>query len=280
MRSYCSDLKGTKPYYDVLFVVLVYRNVEVLKNFFKSLSLSYSYRVIIVNSFYDHDTEEDCRKLSLQYNADFISVPNKGYGTGNNIGCQYAVDHYDFRFLALSNSDIIIKDMSVLSDMKQTKAVYAPDTRMENGHRQNPHIPVRFGFYMKLLDLSYRYKSEKLMSVAFAINRVIRELFVLWTKLSGGRMVRVFSAHGSFIILTSQAVRQLMPLFNEDMFLYNEELYLAHRCKLLGIPVYYVPRLSILHLEGASSTSASNAWQNHEDSYNVLKKWLCENRFM
>lgn len=269
-----------KPFYEIVFVVLVYRNTQVLHDFFASLVLPFSYRVIVVNSFYDSHSEQDCRTVALKNDADFISVPNKGYGTGNNVGCQYAMDHYSFRFLALSNSDIIIQDMSILAGMVQGKAVYAPDTRMENGHRQNPHIPVRFGFYLKLLDLSYRYKSEKLMSVAFAINRVVRELFVLWTKLSGGRMVRVFSAHGSFIILTSQAVQELMPLFNEEMFLYNEELYLAHRCKLLGIPVYYVPRLSVLHLEGASSTSSSNAWQNHEDSYNVLKKWMCENHFM
>lgn len=269
-----------KPFFEVVFVVLVYKNIQVLRDFFASLVLPFSYRVIVVNSFYDSISEQECRSIALKNQADYLSVSNKGYGTGNNVGCQYAVDHYGFRFLALSNSDIIIMDMSVLSDLEQTKAVYAPDTRMENGHRQNPHIPVRFGFYMKLLDLSYRYKSERLMSVAFAINRFFRELFVFRTKLSGGRMVRVFSAHGSFIILTCQAVQDLMPLFNEEMFLYNEELFLAHRCKLRGIPVYYVPKLKILHLEGASSTSSSNAWQNHEDSYNVLKRWLCENHFM
>lgn len=269
-----------KPFYEIVFVVLVYRNTQVLHDFFASLALPFTYRVIIVNSFYDSMTEQACRSVAMDHHADFISVPNKGYGTGNNVGCQYAVDHYGFRFLALSNSDIVIQDIEVLSKMKKTRAVYAPDTRMENGHRQNPHIPVRFGFYLKLLDLSYRYKSEELMSVAFAVNRVVRELFVLWTKLSGGKMVRVFSAHGSFIILTCQAVQELMPIFNEKMFLYNEELYLAHRCKLLGIPVYYVPKLRVLHLEGASSTSASSAWQNHEDSYNVLNRWMRENQLM
>ena len=261
----------------MVFVVLVYRNIDVLRQFFDSLVLSCRYRVIVVNSFYDHDTEDECRKLSVEYDADFISVPNKGFGAGNNSGCKYAKDHYHYRFLVLSNSDIMIQNINHLCQMDDPKAVYAADVRMENGHRQNPHLPFRIGLYLKMLDLSYRWKSNLLMNVAFAFNRVLRELVVAWTKVNGNIRVRIFSAHGSFIILTYQASLELSPIFHEEMFLYNEELYLAHRCRFLKIPVYYVPKLKVIHLEGASSTKQSNAWKNHEDSYRVLSSWLKDN---
>lgn len=274
-----SENQIEKPYYELVFVVLVYKNVEVLQQFFASLVLPYSYRVIVVNSFCNQETEEACRTLSLGYDADFISVPNKGYGAGNNIGSRYAMEHYQYRFLVLSNSDIIIRDINFLNQMDDLKAVYAADVRMENGHRQNPHLPFRIGLYLNLLDLSYRWKSNVLMNVAFAFNRMLRELVVAWTKVNGGKKVRIFSAHGSFIILTYQAVSELSPIFHEDMFLYNEELYLAHRCKLLQIPVYYVPTLKVIHLEGASSTIQSNAWKNHEDSYRVLSSWMRKHHF-
>jgi GT2 family glycosyltransferase len=268
-----------KPYYELVFVVLVYRNIEVLRQFFESLALSCSYRVVVVNSFYDQDTEEACRTLSKEHDADFIPVPNKGFGAGNNTGSRFVMDHYQYRFLVLSNSDIMIQDIKDLSQMDEQKAVYAADVRMENGHQQNPHLPFRIGLYLKLLDLSYRWKSDMLMNVAFAFNRILRELVVAWTKVNGGKKVRIFSAHGSFIILTYQAVSELSPIFHEDMFLYNEELYLAHRCRLLQIPVYYAPRLKVIHLEGASSTIQSNAWKNHEDSYRVLSSWMQEHHF-
>ena len=274
-----SENQIEKPYYELVFVVLVYKNVEVLQQFFASLVLPYSYRVIVVNSFCNQETEEACRTLSLGYDADFISVPNKGYGAGNNIGSRYAMEHYQYRFLVLSNSDIIIRDINFLNQMDDLKAVYAADVRMENGHRQNPHLPFRIGLYLNLLDLSYRWKSNVLMNVAFAFNRMLRELVVAWTKVNGGKKVRIFSAHGSFIILTYQAVSELSPIFHEDMFLYNEELYLAHRCKLLQIPVYYVPTLKVIHLEGASSTIQSNAWKTHEDSYRVLSSWMRKHQF-
>ena len=268
-----------KPYYELIFVVLVYRNIEVLRQFFASLALSYSYRVVVVNSFYDQGTEDVCRFLCKEHDADFISVPNKGFGVGNNTGCRFVMDHYLYRFLVLSNSDIMIRDINDLSLMDEHKAVYAADVRMENGHRQNPHLPFRIGLYLNLLDLSYRWKSNVLMNVAFAFNRMLRELVVAWTKVNGGKKVRIFSAHGSFIILTYQAVSELSPIFHEDMFLYNEELFLAHRCKLLQIPVYYAPRLKVIHLEGASSTIQSNAWKNHEDSYRVLSVWMRKHHF-
>jgi len=265
-----------KPYYELVFVVLVYRNIDVLRQFFSTLTLSCGYRVIVVNSFFNQETEDACRALSDEYDADFISVPNKGFGAGNNRGCSYVMDHYRYRFLILSNSDVIIRDISCLMQMEEQMAVYAADIRMENGHRQNPHLPFKVGLYLKLLDLSYKWKSNVLMNVAFAFNRVLRELVLVWTKINGGRIIRIFSAHGSFIVMTYQASQVLNPIFHEGMFLYNEELYLAHRCRMLRIPVYYVPRLKIIHMEGASSTKQSNAWKNHEESYRVLSLWIRE----
>jgi len=265
-----------KPYYELVFVVLVYRNIDVLRQFFSTLTLSCGYRVIVVNSFFNQETEDACRALSDEYDADFISVPNKGFGAGNNRGCSYVMDHYRYRFLILSNSDVIIRDISCLMQMEEQMAVYAADVRMENGHRQNPHLPFKVGLYLKLLDLSYKWKSNVLMNVAFAFNRVLRELVLAWTKMNGGRIIRIFSAHGSFIVMTYQASQVLNPIFHEGMFLYNEELYLAHRCRMLRIPVYYVPRLKIIHMEGASSTKQSNAWKNHEESYRVLSLWIRE----
>lgn len=274
MPCYVVAMEKHRPYYDIVFVVLVYKNIDVLRQFFASSRLSYTCRVIVVNSFYDKETEEACRLTALQNDAVYIPVLNKGYGVGNNVGSKYAMDHFDFRFLILSNSDIIIKDLAYLSQTKDEKAVYAADVRMENGHQQNPHLPFRLGLYLKLLDISYKMRSNVLMSMAFALNRLLRELLVAWTRICSLRQVRVFSAHGSFIIMTYQAVMALYPIFHEDMFLYNEELYLAHRCRLLNIPVFFAPRLKVTHLEGASSTVDSNAWKVHEDSYRVLKQWM------
>lgn len=47
--------------YDFIFIVLVYRNTKDLKDFFDSYNLANS-KVIVVNSFYDKESESDFKK--------------------------------------------------------------------------------------------------------------------------------------------------------------------------------------------------------------------------
>lgn len=263
-----------KPYYDIVFVVLVYKNIDVLKDFFKTLQIPFSYHVIVVNSYYDADTEKACQIIANENDATFIPVPNNGYGSGNNIGCQYALEHFKFRYLIISNSDIIIKDLSYLKSMRKNIAVFAPETRMLNNHRQNPNIPFYSWTFMKLLKMGYDKDVPRFKRAGLVINRFYRELMFLYIKLFRKDCVKVFSAHGSFIVFTFGALEKLMPVFNDKMFLYNEELFLAYKCKKALIPIYYVPKLKVLHLEGASSNESDNSWKNKKESFNVLMEWL------
>lgn len=267
-------MKANKPYCDIVFVVLVYKNIDVLKDFFKTLQIPFSYHVIVVNSYFDADSEKACQITAKENGATFIPVQNKGYGTGNNVGCNYALENFMFRHLIISNSDIIVKEFSYLKKIQNTVAVLAPETRMLNGHRQNPNIPFNSMVYMSLLKMGYKMDIPWIKEVGLGVNRLYREFLFLYIKLFKKDYIKVFSAHGSFIILTYGALVKLMPLFNEKMFLYNEELFLAYKCKKASIPIYYVPKLKVLHLEGASSTENDNSWKNKKESFNILMEWL------
>ena len=84
--------------YDIVFVVLVYRNTDDLKDFFLHNHIKNSH-TIVVNSYYDDKSEGFFSKIAEENGASFISVPNKGYGAGNNRGVEYALEHFDFEFL-------------------------------------------------------------------------------------------------------------------------------------------------------------------------------------
>ena len=78
-------------YYKYVFIVLTYRNVEDVRGFLKSLeNCTESYKTIIVNSFFDEKCKNEIEKVALQYECDFVNVPNKGYGAGNNFGIELA----------------------------------------------------------------------------------------------------------------------------------------------------------------------------------------------
>lgn len=264
----------TKPYYDIVFVVLVYKNIEVLSDFFKSLNIPYSHKVIVVNSYYDDGTERKCADVAKSNNADYLAVPNNGYSYGNNVGCQYAIDHYSFKYLMVSNSDVVLNDFEYLKKLTLERAVFAPDTKMLNGHRQNPNIPYNSRLFLGLLSVAYKYESDFLLRMAHIVNRLYREVYLLYTMILGKNSIRIFAPHGSFVIFSYQAALELMPIFNDKMFLYNEELFLAFHCRQNNVPIYYVPKLKLTHLEGASSSSTSNSWKNHKQSYSVLQQWL------
>lgn len=270
-------MRTEKSFYEIIFVVLVYKNIDVLENFFKTLTIPFSYKVVVVNSYFDNASQERCEQVANENHAVFLSIPNKGYSTGNNIGCEYANTNYEYDFLMISNSDIIIHDFDYLRILKDDIAVYAPDTKMLSGHRQNPNIPYYSGLFHLLLGYAYKYESDFILRTAHIVNRVYREAYLFYLKLCGKDKVRIFAPHGSFIAFTHKAVTKLMPIFNNEMFLYNEELYLAFHCKEKNVPIYYVPKLKLTHLEGASSTPSSNSWKNHKQSFGVLQQWLQSN---
>ena len=113
--------------YDFIFVVLVYRNTSDLIDFFASLKLERT-KVIVVNSFYDEESEKQFKQISEINHADFLSVPNKGYGAGNNRGVEYALKHYDFKYLVISNADEI-KAMSKEYLDNRKNGIYAPQSK-------------------------------------------------------------------------------------------------------------------------------------------------------
>ncbi len=260
-----------------VFVILVYRNTEVLADFYKSFHLANS-QTIVVNSYYDDDSLKDAESIAQKHNADFVAIPNKGYGYGNNIGTKYAIDHYDFDFLIISNSDIIIRDISFLNKLDDRAAVYAPRISMKNGKKQNPNIPWYISTYFKMFKKWYKTGKRADIKKAYAIARVSRILFLIWIKISRKSFCSIFSPHGSFIIFSKKAVDKLYPFFDEKMFLYFEEYYLGLKCRLLEVPILYCPSIDILHLEGASSSNVSSKYAR--ESAEVLLNWMHENRLL
>ena len=219
----------------------------------------------------------DCKKVATQYHADFLNIENRGYGAGNNVGVKYAMEHYKFDYLVISNSDIIIEDFAAISEIQETKVLIAPSITILTGGKQNPNIvfesKLRYNLYKKgLLN-----GDKAAMFMARVITRASREIVLFWSRVFNIKQVKIFGAHGAFFIMSASAAKELYPIFNEDMFLYNEEYYLAYRCKQLNIPVYFCPKIKIKHLEGASSSAASVNVRNQTiKSFEILDKWVRE----
>lgn len=256
--------------YRYIFVVLVYKNIDVLRDFFISLKVQ-DYHAIVVNSYYDEQSLKECEEVSTIYGADFIPIENKGFGYGNNVGTKYAKDNYEYDYLILSNSDIHILDFSYLENLNNFSGVIAPRIQMLTGKMQNPNIPWKIKSIYPIAHQAYKRKSKFLLTIVHVVTRLSRELFFMYSKFVKKDLYKIFCSHGAFIIFSSDAVQKLYPFFDEKMFLYNEESYIAFLCEYRGVPVYYCPSIRIEHLEGASSNKESDILlETNRLSYDIL----------
>jgi len=257
---------------DFISIVLVYRNTDDLKEFFANYALPNS-KVVVVNSFYDDESELVFSKIAEDNNADFISVPNKGYGAGNNKGVEYALKNYDFKYLIVSNADIIIKDLNLSRVQQYGDMIIAPEIRNANGKRQNPSVPFtpsRMKEHMHYWIVKGKhYKIIWFLFIWSRLNKIFYYVICKWKKT-------IFSAHGAFVIFPKEVLTRLVPLYNERMFLFNEEEHLGRLAASKGIKTCYAEDIKIYHKEDGSMKVANvNQMEQIGKSYLVYyDRWI------
>ena len=259
--------------YEYVFVVLVYRNTSDLISFFKSLNLS-NYKVVVVNSYYDEMTDGEFRKIAQANDADYITVENKGYGAGNNAGCRYALENYEFSHLIISNADVTVENWDKEVIDLQGDRIIAPDVRTLSGKRQNPNIPFKPSGLLERIEYKFfKNRHSKLIYMTYIISRLKKLLFYFRNSIVSGPR-RIYSPHGAFLIIPYNVISKLHPLFNEEMFLFNEERHLARLAEENNVEVVYVPQIRIKHMEdGSVSTINTRLFDLMSASYQVYYEY-------
>ena len=252
--------------YNFVFVILVYRNTKDLMHFFATVELNCA-KVVVVNSYYDQQSELEFKNIAMQNGADYISVPNKGYGYGNNRGIEYAIKNYRFKYLIVSNADIEIKKISIEDIENYQSQIIAPKIKSLNGKLQNPNVPFEpFKLEEKLQYLCYKKDKKKAMYIFYALSRLKKILYNLFVINKKGK--KIYSAHGCFVIFPASVLCKLYPVYDENVFLFNEELHLARKAKMHNIATIYLPNIEILHFEdGSVSFMKQKVFSLMRDSY-------------
>lgn len=237
---------------EIVFVVLVWRNAGDLSDFLASLQKAcpVSYRAVVVNSFCDEESRRQAEQVSRGAGCDFLSVENRGYGSGNNRGIAYARAHYTFRWLAVCNPDTVLQNLPAAFFRMAPQGVWGPEIRTRTGKRQNPCMPLPSPLREALLKAYARHPRFRAgFFAAIALNKSERILYHLFL---GRVQHRVYALHGSFLLFSAPALAQLGDPFDPRMFLFREEDYLARRCRQLGILMIFDPELRVFHKEDGS----------------------------
>lgn len=215
-------------------------------------------KVILVESYYNDLTKKKAKDIASRYQCNYISVKNKGYGYGNNIGIKFARDNYKFDFLAVCNPDTTIKKFNEEDFLEPNEpAIYAPKIIAHDGKIQNPN----WAFHNEILEnLQYKSCKNELVLLDYFVIAILkseRYLYSLWCKIFNRKRAKIYSAHGSFVILSRSAIDRLAPLYDEHIFLFYEEMCLAYKALQKRVPTYYIKDTIILHKEDGSMKLSS-----------------------
>lgn len=253
-----------------VFVIVVYRNTKDIVDLLENIKLhKINTEVVIVNNYYDQVSLQRCKEIAYEYGTHFVNTDNKGYGYGNNRGIEFAKKNLKFDFLIVSNPDIEIKKFNTTNFSKYQNFIVGPLIKTMSGKNQNPYWFINNPIAEWLIYKGYKNNLKFFLYTGIAVNKIIREALLLILKLRKTQHTGVFAVHGSFLIFPRKILDAIGNPYDEEMFLFAEEAYLAHLLKEKKIKSILTKDIKVLHKEDGSM-SLTNFNINTELKKSVL----------
>lgn len=244
---------------DLSVIIINYNTKKITADCIRSIvknTKGVDYEIIVVdNASTDRSVEvlENLKKkisnLKLIRNKE-----NRGFGSGNNQGIKIAKGE----FILLLNTDTIIHN-NILSEMvewmRKNKKVGVASCALKNpdGSLQGTggHFPDLFRVFAWMFFLEDIPLLDTLIKPFHPIHG--QSPFYKGTGQFTKRREQDWVT-GAYL-LTRRKVIEQVGYFDEDYFMYTEEVDYCYRVKKAGWKVWYLPAWSITHLGGASSTA-------------------------
>lgn len=177
---------------------------------------------------------------------------NGGFGYGNNAGIRWGLNHGGFEYIYIQNSDAFPADDAIMA--------------LRNFMDDNPHAGFA-GSHLHGKDGEPHFTQFRFPSIASEfegnaqfgpITRLLKRYQVPLFGLSETEPTKIGWIAGASLMVRRKVFEEV-GLFDENFFLYFEEVDLLRRAKLAGWDTYYVPTSRVVHLGSVSTGMLS--WQ-------------------
>lgn len=220
-------------------------------------------KILVVDNF---STDESFSLLSDSTsnfnNVEIISSKiNGGYGKGNNYGIRYLINNYNSKYILLSNPDVIVEENTINNlekflEEKKDYAIVAPFMLDKDGIRQ---INTAFRI-QKVWD--YIFSFELIWSKYFS-SQFYKNIY----KENGGYL-DVDGVSGSLFMMNANNMFN-HGMFDENIFLYCEEITLAIKLKKASLKTALLLKDSFIHNH---SVSISKSYDTEVKKHRLLIK--------
>lgn len=255
---------------DLSVIVVSYNTRDLLVDTLESLKSANNVlelEIIVVDNNSQDDSVEAVERMAKQGLPIKIiqNKKNRGFGAANNQGMEIASSE----FILLLNSDTIVNKQAIIDCLDYIRSMddvgvlgcklVEEDGKVQRNGGFFPSFTNVF-FWMTLLDdikIFYKHIKPYHTNPKFEKDR-IRELD--WVT-------------GAFFLIRKKVFDEVGG-FDEDYFMYVEEMDYCYRIKSKDWKVVYFPKASIIHLGGGSGSS-KNALINEFDG---LKRFYRKHR--
>jgi len=238
----------SKP--DLSIIIVSFNTNDILSACVKSViknTYDIDYEIIVVDNGSKDGSLGTIKELEKMFPQVHLvdAKSNLGFGKANNLGCQKANGEY-FLFL---NSDTLIFDNAIkesLDNLKKipTCGVYSckllnPDKTVQASGGQFPTFGNVFAWQFFIDDLPL-------------IGNLVPSFHPKTSSYNKNKKLDWVT--GAFMLIPERAFREAGG-FDENIFMYTEEMELCFRLKKLGFQTIYSTSSAIIHLGGASGGS-------------------------
>ncbi len=241
---------------DLSIIVLSFNTKELTQQCLQSLqdALSrmkqYKAEVIVVDNNSSDGSQDMITSLPV---TTVLLNENLGFGKANNVAIKKAKGKY----VLFLNSDVMQQKIDydeLLTYMEEHENVGILTVRI-NLESGNIDPASHRGFPTVWRAVSYYSKLEKILGKVPGLNKLFGGYHLTYLPLN--TIHEIESPSGAFF-LTRKDVLDKVKGFDEDFFMYGEDLDLAYRIKELGYNVIYYPKATVLHLKYRSGIKTGN----------------------
>lgn len=203
-------------------------------------------RVTVVDDAYPGEVNATALPSGVHYVKREV---NGGFGAAVNVGLADLAAHDGIRYALVLNSDLHLAE-GFLERLLQQATPFMPAVVGCRNEDESGHS----GYAARHFPTVSQQVVEWLVPLASQRHRAVMHRAV-------GHNVRAERASGPQVVDWVSGSMMLLPLaevleaggFNEDYFMYTEEVDLQKRLRERGVPAIYLPTLTVIHEGGGSS---------------------------
>ena len=214
-------------------IIVNYNGLKYLKECFESLILNLEDIIFEIIVYDNNSQDQSCIYIKDNFPQIHLieSKINYGFGKGNNEAVKKAQGNY---LLLINNDTIVLDNLKPIIDfIKSEKNVGVVGINMLSANKD--YIPAAGNFpnyrnmfrFQKLLDLGIEFKTGKFSKEHYQVG---------WLG-------------GSFLLLSKETYNKIKG-FDEDYFMYVEDVDFCKKIANIGLKRVFMPSLSYIHFVG------------------------------